>query len=184
MQGGRRRCTRSSTRQRRRRLHRFSLADRSWSVVDCDMMSNFVQVETMLIMLLVVCALMITRCPAARCSTGPAQDLLRTPSMRDLRHAASEGEAHPSAWSRRALSPALQESSQYSIPHAHPLRHSISLAQAEGAVNRSVHSSPASHQYRSTTTTHPASTPAAGMEATRQLSSLSSTLPLVVGVGE
>ena len=146
------------------------------------MMSIDVNERTTLIMVFLVCALMIARCPAARCSTGPAQDLLRTPSMRDLRHAASEGEAHPSAWSRRALSPALQESSQYSIPHAHPFRHSIPLAQAEGAVNRSVHSSPTSRQHRSTT--HPASTPAAGMEATRQLSSLSSTVPLVVGVGE
>ena len=148
------------------------------------MLYNFVQVATMLIALLLVCALMIARCPDGYRWFEGTRGLRRLADLRTLPCPTQPCEAYTSAWTWPRVFSSLQESSEHFILRTHCSRDSLSFTQAEGAVNRSVHSSPASRQHRSTTTTHPASTPAAGMEATHQLSSLSSTLPLVVGVGE
>ena len=99
-------------------------------------MSNFVQAATVLILLLLVCASIIARCPAVRRCPASTCDRVRQTCLRDLRPETVDGEAHPLIRRRRALSSAVQEPSEYFILRAGYSRHSSSLAQAEVAIGR------------------------------------------------
>ena len=62
------------------------------------MLYNFVQVATMLIALLLVCALMIARCPDGRLWLEGETQRVRSTALPDLRRETQPCEAYTSAW--------------------------------------------------------------------------------------